>query len=241
MTMMMKKSVFTVTLLAVLLALPAYGGSINKSVKIAAGEEAGGASSVNGSISVGENAVVTGDVSTVNGSVRIDAGATIEDASTVNGSVIVAENVKANDLETVNGKISVGKDSSVDGSVEAVNGRITLGNGATVDEDVSNINGEIELQGAIVGGDISTISGDINVLDGAVIKGNLIVVKPSNWGVSSKKTRTPRIVIGPGSEVVGVIKLERKVELFISTTAKVGGVEGEMSIDDAVRFSGKKP
>jgi hypothetical protein len=80
MEMVMKNSIFTVTLLTVLLVLPAYGGAINKSVKIAAGEEADGASSVN-------------------------------------GSVIVAENVQLNDPETVNGKISVGKESSVDGSV----------------------------------------------------------------------------------------------------------------------------
>ena len=66
--MVMKKSIFTVTLLTVLLALPAYGGAINKSVKIAAGEEADSASSVNGSVTVGENVFVSDDVSTVNGS-----------------------------------------------------------------------------------------------------------------------------------------------------------------------------
>ena len=40
---------------------------------------------------------------------------------------------------------------------------------------------------------------------------------------------------------MGVIKLEREVELFISETASVGGVKGVMSMDDAVRFSGDKP
>ena len=77
-------------------------------------------------------------------------------------------------------------------------------------------------------------------MEGAVIKGNLIVEKPGGWGWGKSK-RKPRIVIGPGSRVEGVIDLEREVELFISETAEVGGVEGEMSIDDAVRFSGKKP
>ena len=60
-------------------------------------------------------------------------------------------------------------------------------------------------------------------------------------GFGNKKTRISRVVIGPGTDVVGVIKLERKMELFISESAKVGGVGGEMLINDAVRFSGKKP
>ena len=46
------KTVFTVGLLALLLAVPAFA-SVNKSVKIGDGEESGGASSVNGSITVG--------------------------------------------------------------------------------------------------------------------------------------------------------------------------------------------
>jgi hypothetical protein len=55
------------------------------------------------------------------------------------------------------------------------------------------------------------------------------------------KSRKPRIVVGPGSRVEGKIILKREVELFISETAEVGGVEGEMSMDDAIRFSGKRP
>jgi DUF4097 and DUF4098 domain-containing protein YvlB len=69
------KSVFTIGLLFMLLAVPAMAATINKSVKIEAGAESGGASSVNGSISVGEDAVVTGNVKTVNGTIRVDQGA----------------------------------------------------------------------------------------------------------------------------------------------------------------------
>ena len=74
----------------------------------------------------------------------------------------------------------------------------------------------------------------------SVIQGDLIVEKPGGWGWNKEK-RKPRIVIGGGSRIVGVIKLERDVELLISDTAEVGGVTGEMSIDDAVRFSGDRP
>ena len=235
------KTTFTVGLLIMLMTVPAFGGTINKSIKIAAGSESSGASSVNGSISVGENAVVSGSLNTVNGTVRVDAGATIENASTVNGAVRISDNVRSRDLSTVNGSVKVGESATVDGEIEAVNGSITLQKGSSVADDVSNINGQIELSGAEVGGDVSTVTGDINVVDGSVVKGNLIVEKPSNWGWGKSTKRKPRIVIGPGSSVVGNIDLEREVELFISESATVGGVIGVMAMDDAVRFSGDRP
>ncbi len=165
----MTKTAFTVGLLVMLMALPAFGASINKSVKVEAGGESSGASSVNGSITVGENAVVTGGVNTVNGSIRVDDGASIEDASTVNGGVRLADNVQADDLSTVNGTVKVGESGTVDGEIETVNGRISIEKGTKIAGSVGNINGEIELSGASVGGDVSTVSGDINIVDGSVV------------------------------------------------------------------------
>ena len=235
------KTVFTVGLLALLMVVPAFGASINKSIKVEAGSESGGATSVNGSITVGADAVVTGGLKTVNGSIRVDSGARIEDASTVNGGVRIAENVQADDLSTVNGAVKVGESAVVDGEIEAVNGGISVKKDARIARDVSNVNGQINLSGAEVGGDVSTVTGDVNVVDGSVVKGDLVVEKPSNWGWGNKNNRKPRIVIGPGSTVEGVINLEREVELYISTTANVGGVSGVMSMDDAIRFDGNKP
>jgi hypothetical protein len=233
----LNKSATLAGLVALFLALPAYG-SINKSIKIGAGETSDGESSVNGSITIGEGATVTGDVTTVNGTIRIEQGATIGDAETVNGGLRVAENVKSQNLSTVNGSIRVAGQVSVAGEISAVNGRIIVGGGSKVVNDVGNVNGEIELNGSEIGGDLSTVNGDIELADGAVIKGDLIVEKPGGW---NNNKREPRIVIGPGSRVEGKILLEREVELFISESAEVGGVEGVMSMDDAVRFSGKKP
>lgn len=241
MAKIMTKSLFTVSLLALLLAVPAFGASINKSVKVEPGSTSDGATSVNGSITVGENAEVTGGVKTVNGSIRVDDGATIENASTVNGGVRVADNVQADNLSTVNGTVRVGEQSTVDGEIEAVNGKISVGKGSKVADGVSNVNGQIELNGAEIGGDVSTVNGDIYLADSAVVKGDVIVEKPSNWGWGKNKSRKPRIVIGPGSVVEGVIMLEREVDLFISDSARVGGVEGVMSMDDAIRFSGEQP
>lgn len=235
------KSVFTIGLLFMLLAVPAMAATINKSVKIEAGAESGGASSVNGSISVGEDAVVTGNVKTVNGTIRVDQGASIEDASTVNGAVRLAEGVKSGSLSTVNGSVKVGSSTAVDGEVSAVNGRITIDKGSNVSAGVSNVNGQIELEGAVVGGNLETVNGDVSLEDKSVVKGDLVVEKNSGWGWGKSKSRKPRIVVGPGSRVEGKIILKREVELFISETAEVGGVEGEMSMDDAIRFSGKRP
>ena len=235
------KTTFTIGLLLMLLAVPALGATVNKSIKIEANSEAGGATSVNGSISVGERAVVTGGVKTVNGTIRVDTGASIEAASTVNGSVRLAAGVQSDSLNTVNGSIKVGENSAVDGAIQAVNGRITVDSGSTVANDVSNVNGQIELVGTQVGGDLETVNGDINLEEGSVVKGDLVVEKNTGWGWGKSRSRKPRIIIGPGSSVEGKIILKREVELFISDTAEVGGVEGEMSMDDAVRFSGDRP
>jgi len=235
------KSLFTIGLLAMLLAVPVYGASINKSISIDAGSESDGATTVNGSISVGEGAVVTGTIQTVNGKIRVDDDSTIEDAATVNGSLAIADGVRSNNLGTVNGSVSVGENSTVTGEIEAVNGSIKLGKGSEVSAGVSNVNGGIELVASEVGGNVSTVNGNVDISDSSVIKGDLIVEKPSTWSSGNKSSRMPRIVIGPGSAVHGTIRLEREVKLYISETAKVGGVEGVMSMSDAVRFSGARP
>jgi DUF4097 and DUF4098 domain-containing protein YvlB len=241
MTRFETKTAFTVGLLVLLMAGPALAASINKSVKIGAGEESGGASSVNGSISVGDNATVTGNLKTVNGSIRVDAGASIRNAGTVNGGLRLADDVETESLSTVNGSINVGQNGVMAGDISAVNGRISVGNGTTVSDDVGNVNGQIELVGAEIGGDLTTVNGDIGLFEGTVIKGDLVVEEPSGWMWGKEKSRKPRIVIGPGSRVEGTIRLERQVELFLSESAEVGEVTGEMSLDDAVRFSGDRP
>lgn len=240
MTKLAIKKSFTIGLLAMLLSLPALAASVNKSVVIDAGSRTEGASSVNGSIEVRKNAVVTGGVQTVNGTVRIDSGARVGNASTVNGSLKLKENVEADSLSTVNGTIEVGEKTTIDGSIEAVNGAIYLRSGASVAADVENVNGKITLSGAAVGGSVTTVSGDVFIVEGSVVAGDLIIEKPGGWGWNHNK-RLPRVVVGPDSIVRGNIKLEHEVKLFISVAASVGDVIGVMSLQEAVRFSGDKP
>lgn len=238
---MVTKTAFTVGLLVMLMAVPVFGATVNKSVKIAPGTESGGATSVNGSISVGEDATVTGNIKTVNGTIRVDAGATIEKASTVNGGVRISENVRSESLSTVNGSIKVGANSAVDGKVTAVNGRITIEEGGSVADDVSNVNGQMDFERAEIGGNVETVNGDVTLGKGSIVKGDLVVEESSGWGWGKSKSRKPRIVIGPDSRVEGKLNLEREVELFIHETAEVGGVAGKMSMDDAVRYGGDRP
>ena len=68
------KSAALTVLVSLLLPLWACA-SVNKSITIDAGETSDGATTVNGKISVGAGATVTGDVTSVNGSIRIEEGA----------------------------------------------------------------------------------------------------------------------------------------------------------------------
>lgn len=227
-------------LAGMLLAASASASSVNKSITIGDNTETGSESTVNGSISVGSNATVNGSLSTVNGTIRIDADSRVRDVETVNGSIRIGSGTVADDIGSVNGSIRLDDNVAVEGEISVVNGKITLDPGTRVAGDVSNVNGEFRITGAEIGGDLSTVSGDVWLNEGSTIQGNLIVEEPGGWNWGRNK-RKPKIVIGPGSRVVGNIELEREVELFISDTAEVGGVTGEMSLDDAQRFSGSRP
>ena len=227
-------------LIALILSAPVSAASLNKSISVDAGGTSTGESTVNGSISIGAGAVVTGSVETVNGTIRIDENARVEDVGTVNGSLKIQDGVQSEDLSSVNGSVLVGSYAVVEGDVSVVNGKITLESGTRVSQDVSNVNGEIKLKGAEIGGDLTTVNGDVRLEDQAIVRGNLTVEKPGGWGHNDSK-RKPKIIIGPGSRVEGEIIVEREVELYISESAEVGSVSGEMNLDDAVRFSGSRP
>ena len=231
----------SVGLLALLLVAPASATGINESIRIEAGSQASGASTVNGSITVGSGATVTGSLETVNGTVRVDENAVIEDAETVNGSIEIASGVKAEDIEGVNGAIRIGENVTIEGAVSVVNGMIGVDAGSSINNDVSNVNGEIRITGAEIRGDLSTVNGDVSLHGGANLHGNLTIEKPRGMNKDDDDSDIPRIIIGPASTVGGEIIVERKVELYISDTAEVGGVSGIMSMDQAVRFSGDRP
>ncbi len=226
-------------LLSLLIIAPACAANMNKSITIGDGMETDGHSTVNGSISVGADCIIDGSLDTVNGTIRVDENTSVKDVETVNGSIRLASGVSTEDVGSVNGSIRLAERVTVAGEVTVVNGKISLGKGTKVAHEVSNVNGEIKLDGADVAHDLSTVNGDVTLSNGAIVRGDIIVEKPGGW--NNSRNREPIIIIGPGSSVHGTIVLERKVELFISDSAEVGGVSGEMSMDDAVRFSGSRP
>ncbi len=227
-------------LLAVLLVAPAYGWDANKDIDIESGGQSEGRSTVNGGITVGSNALISGSLETVNGAIRIDDSVQLTDAATVNGSIRIGDGLVAEDLESVNGTIRIGRNAAISGGISVVNGKIRLGAGSSVAEDVSNVNGELRIVGSEIGGKLSTVTGDVWLTDNSVLRGDLIIEKPEGWR-NRWGRRKPKIVIGPGSRVLGTIEAEHEIELFISDSAEVAAVSGESSLDQAVRFSGDSP
>ncbi len=190
---------------------------------------------VNGSITVrdGDRA---GDLTTVNGSVNIGARARVSDTETVNGSVSLGEDAEAASLQTVNGSINVAARARVSGDIETVNGSITLGRSAEISGDISNVAGRIVLDGAHVGGSLTTVKADIDLRPGARLDGDLVFEKPS-MGISVDLGSPARVVIGPNATVGGTLRFGREVKLYVSDQAKVGRIEGATPI----RFSGDAP
>ena len=191
---------------------------VNGAIEIAAGQQAG-------------------NLSTVNGAIRLGDGAHAGSASTVNGSITLGARAVAASLSTVNGGVRLGTGAQVAKSVSTVNGAVILAQGAQVGGDVGNVNGAIRLTGAAIDGGLRTVSGDIDIGAGSVVKGGLIVDKESGWSLFHFWGSAPRVVIGPGASVDGTLDFRRTVRLYVSDRAHVGVIKGATPI----RFSGATP
>ncbi len=198
--------------------------------------DASGAHTVNGSIHVPAGQT-SGEVETVNGSINVADGATLSNASTVNGSIVIGPKASAASLNTVNGAITLDDGARVSRSVNSVNGALTLRGGSDVAGSIANVNGRISLTNAHVAGGIRTSNGDIDVLGNSRIDGDVLVRRPSSSSWFEWRQHAPRIVVGPGSTVLGKLRFEREVRLYVSDRATIGPVEGATPI----RFAGDSP
>ena len=219
----------------------AYGHNVNKDIDIDDGSETQGQSTVNGDISIGNDVIVSGSLETVNGKIDVGDNSKFRDVSVVNGRIRMGDGITAEDVSSVNGELHIGKSGTISGGVSAVNGKIEVGSGSTVAQDVGNVNGRIEIEGTEISGDLSTVTGNVLLTKNSLLRGDLIVEKPGGWSWNKKDSRKPRIVIGPGSKVLGKIVAEHEIELFVSDTAEIGGASGKVSMDQVVRFSGDRP
>src|SRR5688500_92882 len=99
-----------------------------------------------------------GDISKVNGSIKVESGRSVGDVETVNGSITIEDSVKAGNVETVSGGVRIGRDSTV-GSVESVNGGISLDAGAR-SRSIEVVNGGVDLkERSHVDGSITSVNG----------------------------------------------------------------------------------
>ena len=65
----------------------AYGHNVNRDIDVGDGITTKGQSTVNGSISVGSDAVISGSLDSVNGSIEVGDNSQFRDASVVNGRI----------------------------------------------------------------------------------------------------------------------------------------------------------
>lgn len=182
-------------------------------------------SKVNGGVRIeAENQV--GNVSSVNGGVDLQRGASAYAIETVNGGIDLDDDVTITKAETVNGGIRVGHDVTVNGSLVTVNGGIRTESGTVIESQVHTVNGKIQLHNTRVGTDVQTSNGDIELRDGSVVGGDLIVRGRRPWldRFFSFYNNPPEIYIDSSSSVLGDIHLYRKVNLQIADDAVVGNI-----------------
>ncbi len=155
-----------------------------------------------------------GDISKVNGSIRVESGRTVGDVETVNGSITLEDSVQAGDVETVSGGVRIGRDSTV-GSIDSVNGGISLDVGAK-SRDIEVVNGGVNLkERSQVAGNVTSVNGGIRLEQDAAVDGRIENV---NGGIKLErarvgggiKTTSGDIEVGEGSRVEGDIVVEKE-------------------------------
>jgi hypothetical protein len=158
-----------------------------------------------------------------------------EPVETITRDISLASHARAESLESLTGAITLQRDSLVTGDVETSNGELVLEPGSEVAGSLSNDTGTIRIDGARVGGLVSTTYGDIYIGADSRLDGGILVNKRGVFGLSWGDFRIgvpvgnstpPRVVIGPRATVAGVLRFKRQVKLFVSESATIGKVEG---------------
>jgi cytoskeletal protein CcmA (bactofilin family) len=164
------------------------------------------------------------------------AAAASEPVETITSDVSVAASARAESVHSLSGAIFLQRNSRVTGDVETGNGEIVVEPGSDVAGKLSNTTGTIRIDGARVGGLVSTTYGDIYIgadsrLDGGILvhKRNVIGLSLGDdlkLGIPVGRSTPPRVVIGPRATVAGVLRFKREVKLLVSESATIGPVEG---------------
>jgi cytoskeletal protein CcmA (bactofilin family) len=163
------------------------------------------------------------------------AGQRPEPLETITHDISLAPDARARSVESFSGSITLHRGSHVDGDVETETGDLVLERGSEVAGDLSSDSGTIRIDGARVGGRVSTTSADIHIGPDSRLDGGILVDKRNVAGLSFGDVRLgvpigrstpPRVIIGARAKVAGVLRFKRKVELLVSESATIGPVEG---------------
>jgi len=154
---------------------------------------------------------------------------------TITRDISLSAHARAESLESMTGSITMRPDSRVSGNVETGSGALVLEAGSEVAGKVSSNSGSIRIDGARVGGLVSTTDGDIYVGPDSRLERGILIHKRDVAGLSFGDLKLgipigrgtpPRVVIAPGAKVAGTLRFKRKVELLVSQSATIGPVEG---------------
>ncbi|MCH7744322.1 MAG: hypothetical protein IIB71_16895 [Proteobacteria bacterium] len=190
-------------------------------IEVHSGGHASDVSRVFGGIDIGTGEEA-GDVESVNGGIVLRDGSSAERVETVNGSVRIYDDVSVYSVETVNGSIRAGRNLKVQDDISTVNGGIDLRKSSVIKNSVSTVNGTISLSATQVLRDVETTNGDIRLLHGSVVSGDVIFHQTGS--ILYRKINRPRLVVDADSVIKGAVHLYRQVKLEIADDAWVGEI-----------------
>jgi len=232
---LMKHSLIALIAFVILACGASSDTGINKSIFVTDGEHrSSNLTSVNGTVSVGNEATVDGDCATVNGQIVIGENAKVKKVSCVNGSISLDRNSQADGVSCVNGSIELGGEVKVDGDVSTVNGAITTKRETYITGDMETVNGDMYTLETLISGDVSTVNGDIDLGENSVVKGNIRVDR-GRKGPFRKVYKKLVITVDSGSRVKGDIEVKGDDPNVTVVLAGGGEVLGEIINAEVVR------
>jgi len=191
---------------------------VNQSIHIRSDRNVTGSQiSVNGNVDIGSNCVVRGACKSVNGSIRIGSASTV------------------GTIQSVNGSISIASDTKVLGSIASVNGSVDCSPGVKVQKDIKTINGSITLDSVLVMDDLESYNGNMRLMNGTHIKGDIKIKSGHN---DHTKRKPVYIDVSDRSVVDGNVLVSDPdivVKIFLKTGGKIKGhiQDAEVITEDA--------
>jgi hypothetical protein len=211
--------------------------NVNKNIDVPAyAHWSSGSSTINGEIDVGSDAIVDGNLRTINGRIYLANGAQAGNLTTINGNIRLGDGAYADDLQAVNGELKLGKNARA-AKLATVNGDVVVAQGAHISGNVGSVNGNLILCGTQLDGELSFYNGSVLLADGSVIHGNVTARKPTRDYQENAKQNEPVVIVGPHATIDGSITFERPGKLYVSDSAVIHNIEGIA----AVKFSGAAP